>query len=82
MKPSTDRKFKIEDTVLTFEEKCFQTVQLQESEITFETNHIVFEEPSVLCYQVSVENEISRALTPTKETYTECSEDDACIAKR
>ena len=75
VKPS-DRKFKIEGTVLTFEEKCFQTVQLQESEITFETNHIVFEEPSVLCSQVSVENEISRALTPTKETYTECSEDD------
>ena len=75
VKPS-DRKFEIEDTVLTFEEKCFQTLQSQESEITFETNHIVFEEPCVLCNQVSVESEISRALTPTKETYTECSEDD------
>ena len=40
-------------------EQKFQTVEPQESEIIFETNHFVFEEPKILCYQI--------------ESYKECS---------
>ena len=33
-------------------EQNFQTVELQESEIIFETNHFVFEESKISCYQI------------------------------
>ena len=33
-------------------EQKFQTVEPQESEIIFETNHFVFEEPKISCYQI------------------------------
>ena len=51
-----------EKSVLIFPEELeqkFQTVEPQESEIIFETNHFVFEEPKILCYQI--------------ESYKECS---------
>ena len=35
-------------------ELSFQTVNSQDNKIAFETSHIVFEEPSISCYQVSV----------------------------
>ena len=42
-----------EKSVVIFPEELeqkFQTVEPQESEIIFETNHFVFEEPKILCY--------------------------------
>ena len=33
-------------------EQKFQTVEPQESEIIFETNHFVFKEPKISCYQI------------------------------
>ena len=39
----------------------FQTVEPQESEIIFETNHFVFEEPKISCYQI--------------ESYIECTKE-------
>ena len=51
-----------EKSVVIFPEELeqkFQTVEPQESEIIFETNHFVFEEPKILCYQI--------------ESYKECS---------
>ena len=33
-------------------EQNFQTVELQESEIIFKTNHFVFEESKISCYQI------------------------------
>ena len=33
-------------------EQKFQIVEPQESEIIFETNHFVFEEPKISCYQI------------------------------
>ena len=40
-------------------EQKFQTVEPQESEIIFETNHFDFEEPKISCYQI--------------ESYIECN---------
>ena len=40
-------------------EQKLQTVEPQESEIIFETNHFVFEGPKILCYQI--------------ESYIECN---------
>ena len=42
-------------------EQKFQTVEPQESEIIFETNHFVFEEPKISCYQI--------------ESYIECNKE-------
>ena len=42
-------------------EQKFQTVEPQESEIIFETNHFVFEGPKILCYQI--------------ESYIECNKE-------
>ena len=39
----------------------FQTVEPQESEIIFKTNHFVFEEPKISCYQI--------------ESYIECNKE-------
>ena len=35
-------------------EQKFQTVEPQESEIIFETNHFVFEQPKISCYQIEL----------------------------
>ena len=52
-----------EKSVVTPEEleQKFQTVEPQESEIIFETNHFVFEEPKFSCYQI--------------ESYIECNKE-------
>ena len=35
-------------------EQKFQTVELQQSEMIFETNHFVFDEPKISCYQIEL----------------------------
>ena len=50
----TARSAKKEKYVVIAEEleQKFQTVEPQESEIIFETNHFVFEGPKISCYQI------------------------------
>ena len=60
-KPSRHKRTsEIELEILVVGQK-FQTVEPQESEIIFETNHFVFEEPKISCYQI--------------ESYIECTKE-------
>ena len=61
---ASDWKAKPRYTKVTSEDQLelsFQTVNSQDNEIAFETSHIVFEEPCISCYQVSVKRPMNNS---------------------